>query len=156
MAGPELQRIIDAIRAQPEAETIEQRRTGMETVTAHAPKPDGLAVETVVAGGVPCEWVGMPGVDRDRVLLYLHGGGYTIGSLNTHRRLAALMAAASRMRALNVGYRLGPEHPHPAAVDDAVAAFGWLLDQGIEAGRVAVAGDSAGGGLTAALLVALR
>jgi len=90
------------------------------------------------------------------VVLYLHGGGYVIGSPRSHRHLAAAVARASAARALLLDYRLAPEHPFPAALDDAVAAYEWLLGQGLDARRIVVAGDSAGGGLTVATLLALR
>jgi monoterpene epsilon-lactone hydrolase len=112
--------------------------------------------EKVDAGGVPAEWVMAPGCDTSRAILYLHGGGYAIGSINTHRRLAYDLSAASGARALVVDYRLAPEHPFPAAVEDATRAWRWLLQQGHATNRLAVAGDSAGGGLTLATLVNLR
>jgi acetyl esterase/lipase len=90
------------------------------------------------------------------VILYLHGGGYVMGSIATHREMVARMSKASGARALLVDYRLAPEHPFPAAVDDATAAYRWLLSQNIKPSRIVVAGDSAGGGLTLATLVALR
>jgi acetyl esterase/lipase len=131
-------------------------RDGIEKMLGTLPIPEGITTETVEANGVPCEWTDASGADPERVLLDLHGGGYVVGSLNTHRGQVAGYSIASGARALSVGYRLAPEHPHPAAVEDAAAAYRWLLGQGIEAGRIAVAGDSAGGGLTAAVLVALR
>jgi epsilon-lactone hydrolase len=91
-----------------------------------------------------------------RVVLYLHGGGYVIGSPRSHRHLAAAIATAGQAAALLLDYRLAPEHPYPAAVDDAAAAYRWLLDQGIAPGQIVIAGDSAGGGLTVAALLALR
>ena len=112
--------------------------------------------EPVDAGGVPAEWVAAPGIDAERAVLYLHGGGYAIGSLNTHRRLAYDISAASGARVLVIDYRLAPEHPFPAAVDDAAAAWRWMLAQGLDPKRIAIAGDSAGGGLTIATLVNLR
>ena len=117
--------------------------------------PDAIC-ETVDAGGVPAEWVMAPGGDPGRAVLYLHGGGYAIGSINTHRRLAYDLSAASGTRVLVIDYRLAPEHPFPAAVDDAAAAWRWLLEQGLAPNRLAVAGDSAGGGLAIATLVNLR
>src|SRR4030095_322555 len=113
-------------------------------------------VEKVDAGGVQAEWVMAPACDTGREILYLHGGGYAIGSLNTHRRLAYDISAASAAKVLLIDYRLAPEHPFPAAVDDAAAAWRWLLQQGFAANRMAIAGDSAGGGLTIAALVNLR
>ncbi|MGH7385416.1 MAG: alpha/beta hydrolase fold domain-containing protein, partial [Candidatus Rokuibacteriota bacterium] len=91
-----------------------------------------------------------------RVVLYLHGGGYVIGSPRSHRHLAAAIARAAATDALLLDYRLAPEHPYPAAVDDATAAYRWLLDQGVAPERIVIAGDSAGGGLTVAALLALR
>jgi acetyl esterase/lipase len=156
MAELALQTIIEMIRAQPSGGTVQERRDGMEALTAHAPVPDGMTAAPVDAGGVPAEWVAMPDADPERVLLYVHGGAHVSGSLNTHRRVAALLSEASGMRVLNVDYRLAPENPHPAAVDDAVSAYRWLLAQGVLPSRIALAGDSAGGGLAAATLVALR
>ena len=91
-----------------------------------------------------------------RMVLYLHGGGYVIGSPRSHRHLAAAIASAAAASALLLDYRLAPEHPFPAALDDAVAAYRWLLDHGVAPGGIVIAGDSAGGGLTVATLVALR
>jgi acetyl esterase/lipase len=112
--------------------------------------------EAVDAGGVKAEWLSAPDADVGRAVLYLHGGGYVIGSINTHRSLAANLSRASKARVLVIDYRLAPEHPHPAAVDDSVAAYRWMLGQGLKPARIAVAGDSAGGGLTVATLVAIR
>jgi len=89
-------------------------------------------------------------------VLYLHGGGYVIGSPRSHRHLAAAIASAGQATGLLLDYRLAPEHPFPAAVEDATAAYRWLLEQGIAPGHVVIGGDSAGGGLTVATLVALR
>ena len=89
--------------------------------------------EKVDAGGVPAEWVAAPGFDVERAVLYLHGGGYAIGSINTHRRMAYDISAACGARVLVIDYRLAPEHPFPAAVDDAAKAWRWLLQQGLSA-----------------------
>lgn len=112
--------------------------------------------ERVRAGGVDAEWIAAPAARPDRALLYLHGGGYALGSVASHRDLIGRLSAASGCRALGLDYRRSPEAPFPAPVEDAAAAYRWLLDQGIEPGHIALAGDSAGGGLTAATLVALR
>jgi acetyl esterase/lipase len=127
----------------------------METMMAR-PVDDDVKCETVDAGGVPAEWISGPSSDPGRVILYLHGGGYVLGSINTHRQLCGWLAKESDARVLAIDYRLAPEHPFPAAVDDAVAAYDWLLSQGADPNSIAIAGDSAGGGLTAATLVALR
>jgi phosphinothricin tripeptide acetyl hydrolase len=118
--------------------------------------PPDLAVEPVSAAGVAAEWLRPATPPGDAALLYLHGGGYAIGSLRSHRHLAAAIASAAGVPVLLLDYRLAPEHPFPAAVEDAVAAYRWLLARGIPSGRLAVAGDSAGGGLTVATLLALR
>jgi acetyl esterase/lipase len=120
-------------------------------------KPLGrIACTPVSAGGAPAEWILPAGVAAGRVLLYLHGGSYIAGSINSHRALAANLAAAAGGRALLLDYRLAPEHPFPAALDDALAAYRWLLAEGAPAREISVAGDSAGGGLALALLLALR
>jgi monoterpene epsilon-lactone hydrolase len=106
---------------------------------------------------VTAHWLDAPGVDSARVLLFLHGGGYQFGSLLSDGELAARLGRAAGMRVLFAEYRLSPEHPFPAAVDDVLAAWRWLLtDQNVSAHSLAVAGDSAGGGLAVALLVATR
>ena len=96
--------------------------------------------EPVNAGGVKAEWVTAPGADADRAVLYLHGGGYVIGSINTHRDLTGRISRGAKARVLGINYRLAPEHPFPAAVDDAVAAYRWMLAQGIKPSRIAAAG----------------
>ena len=155
MASPELQIVNDLIRAtEMTSGSVEERRAAIEQFAG--PPPEGTTVETVDAGGVLAEWVIAEGVDPERVILYVHGGGYVIGSLNTHRPLVARLSAASDARVLSVDYRLAPEHPYPAAVDDAVAAYRWVLAQGVGPASIAISGDSAGGGLTLATLLALR
>jgi len=99
---------------------------------------------------------GHPAPTADRAILYLHGGGYIMGSINTHRELIARLSKAAQARILALDYRLAPEHPFPAPVEDATAAYRWMLAQGLKPSRIAVAGDSAGGGLTVAALVAFR
>src|SRR5690606_15522274 len=108
------------------------------------------------AGGVPAEWVAAAVPGDERTILYTHGGGYNFGSIRTHRALTARLAAAAAARVPSVDYSLGPEHPFPAAVEDAVKAYRRLRAEGIGADRIAFAGDSAGGGLALAALVALR
>jgi acetyl esterase/lipase len=117
--------------------------------------PDA-SFEPVHAGGVPAEWIRYPDADTSRVILYLHGGGYSLGSIATHRKLAGHIARAAGSTALVIDYRLAPEHPFPAGLDDAVTAYQWLLAEGFRASDVAIAGDSAGGGLTVATAIRLR
>ncbi|MBJ6111685.1 alpha/beta hydrolase [Hymenobacter sp. BT523] len=102
------------------------------------------------------EWLRPRGAHPTRVLLYLHGGGYVLGSLNTHRSLVGSLAQRSGLNVLTINYRKAPDHPFPAALDDAKRAYRWLLRHGHQPHDIAVAGDSAGGGLALALLLALR
>jgi monoterpene epsilon-lactone hydrolase len=120
--------------------------------------PSGTDVGHVTVGGVPAEEFTPPGVDAgDPLLVYFHGGGYVVGSPRTHRSLVGRIAGAFGGTALSVDYRLAPEHPHPAALDDARAVWRALTaEQGREPGRIVVAGDSAGAGLTVALALSLR
>jgi monoterpene epsilon-lactone hydrolase len=136
--------------------TIAERRAQYERAERVFPTPPDVKVEVVSTPDCPAEWLTPPGARTDAAVLYLHGGGYVIGSPRSHRHLAAGIARAAGTRALLLDYRLAPEHPFPAALEDAVAAYRWLLHQGIAPDRVVVAGDSAGGGLTMSTLVALR
>ena len=136
--------------------TVAERRAQYERAEKAFPTPPEVKVERVSAPVAPAEWLRPPGAAAGRVVLYLHGGGYVIGSPRSHRHLAAAVAVAGQASALLLDYRLAPEHPYPAAVDDATAAYRWLLDQGIAPGHIVIGGDSAGGGLTVATLLALR
>ncbi len=157
MASPQLDGIIQLLRQRPaEPQDLAQQRAAFEGLVGMLPGPPGVLRQAVDAGGVPGEWISINGAGADRVIYYLHGGGYTVGSVNTHAALVARLCQAAGARGLAVDYRLAPEHPFPAAVEDAVAGYRWLLDQGTDPARVIVAGDSAGGGLTVATLVALR
>ncbi len=159
MPSDELKVVVDLLRSAPpipEDATVEQMRAGMEQMTAAAALPEGVEYEAVDAGGVAAEWAVADNARDDHAILYLHGGGYVIGSVRTHRGITGRLSRAAAARVLSVDYRLAPEHPHPAAVDDAVAAYAHLLGGDIAAERSAIAGDSAGGGLTAATLIALR
>jgi len=158
MSQQQLDSLIQMMKAQPiaQAPTLEQQRAGFEQMAGMFPVDADIKREPVTANGVKSEWVSAPDADAGRAILYLHGGGYVIGSINTHRSLAARLSRAAKARVLVIDYRLAPEHPFPAAVDDSVAAYRWMLAQGLKPSRIAVAGDSAGGGLTAATLVAIR
>ena len=119
--------------------------------------PPGTMVEAVTAGGRPAEWIRPADARSDAVLLYLHGGGYVIGSPRSHRHLAEAIARAAGISCLLPDYRLAPEHPFPAAVEDALAAYRSVIEQRkITPGSIAIAGDSAGGGLTAVTLLSIR
>jgi epsilon-lactone hydrolase len=115
-----------------------------------------VKVEKVSANGVPAEWTSTPGAARDAAILYAHGGGYVIGSLDSHRHLVAELGRAANAVALALEYRLAPEHPFPAPVEDTIAAYRFLLARGFKPERIAIAGDSAGGGLVVAAMVAIR
>ena len=157
MPSPEHQMLVDLLRAQPViAPSVAEMRANLEAMAQSFTLPADVRCEKVSADGVPAEWVSAPGASADRAVLYLHGGGYVIGSINTHRELAARISRTSGARVLVLDYRLAPENPFPAAVEDATKAYRWILARGIAAQKVVVAGDSAGGGLTIATLVALR
>jgi monoterpene epsilon-lactone hydrolase len=158
MASAELQAVIDQLRANPlDANApLEVLRTAFP----EAPAPDGTTATPIDAGGIPAEWVVADNASPELRLLYLHGGGYVICGPATHRDLAGRISQASGVSVLVIDYRLAPEHPFPAAVNDAVAALRWMRDHGPAGAAPAratfVAGDSAGGGLTLATLLAVR
>jgi len=135
---------------------VPKERVELDKLGAMFKLPKGIKPVKELAGGVPAEWLIPPGISNGRVVLYLHGGSYICGSPNSHRSLVANIAIAAKARALVIDYRLAPEHPHPAAVEDAVAAYKWLLSNKVDSKNLAVVGDSAGGGLAIALLVSLR
>ena len=135
---------------------VEQMRTSNAMMESMATPPSGVTYDEVDAGGVPAMWVTPEGAPTDKAIMYLHGGGYVIGTMHSHAKMVGHIAKAAGVRALNVDYRLAPEHPHPAAVEDAVTAYRWLLDQGISNDKIVVSGDSAGGGLAIATLLAIR
>jgi acetyl esterase/lipase len=158
MASAELQAVIDQLRENPLDPTASLE--ALRTFVPEVPAPEGMRATRVDAGGVSAEWVVADSSDPDRRLLYLHGGGYVICGPATHRDLAGRIAQAAGASLLVLDYRLAPEHPYPAAVDDAVAALQWMTDNGphgaASASTTFVAGDSAGGGLTLSTLIAAR
>lgn len=162
MASDELRFAIDMMRAgieangRPVLSSPAEARAQMVQMMATLATPEGVSYEPVLAGGVPAEWT-VPNGEHSGTVLYLHGGGYFQGSVQTHRRLVGALCNAAGVRALSVDYRLAPENPYPAAVDDAVAAYRWLVGDGGESpSHVVISGDSAGGGLSLATLVGLR
>jgi acetyl esterase/lipase len=158
MPSTELQTVIDLLRGTPMLRdgSFAEQRAAMEGLTALMALPDDVRCTPVDAGGVPAEWVAASGARQDRAVLYLHGGGYCIGSIATHRQLAADVSRAAGARVLLIAYGLAPERPFPAAVEDATRAYRYLLGSGAMPAGSAIAGDSAGGGLTVATLLALR
>jgi monoterpene epsilon-lactone hydrolase len=135
--------------------SIEEQRARHERSTRWNRLPADVHCKPVSADGVAAEWIEAPGADLG-VILYLHGGAYALGSIDTYREFVARMVRATSMGGLAINYRLAPEHPFPAALEDATSAYGWLLAQGVDPSRIIIAGDSAGGGLALAALVVLR
>lgn len=159
MASNELQTFLaqaEALRAAMGAPasvaTMKERTAGAPV----APVPEGALVEEVIAGSQPAEWVSAPGAAADVAVLFLHGGGYALGRIADRRDFGYRLSAESGARVLNLDYRLAPEHQFPAAVDDTIDAYRWLLGLGLAPERIIVGGDSAGGGLAFALLLAIK
>ncbi|HEX5453752.1 MAG TPA: alpha/beta hydrolase [Stellaceae bacterium] len=156
MADPEIVALRAKLASRPRSEDYRQRRLDLDALGRSYGVASDVTVEPTNANGVRAEWTATPAASGDAALLYLHGGGYVIGSLDSHRHLAAEAGRASGCRTLTLDYRLAPENPFPAAVEDAVAGYRHLLGRGLQPGRVALAGDSAGGGLVVAAMVAIR
>ena len=159
MPSQEMLEAAAAMRAGPAFDPdtgIDALRAVMEEMDPLATVPEDVTWSDFDAGGVPARHVAAPGVRDDRGVLYFHGGGYVAGSLDSHTELMGSIARACRAPVLGIDYRLAPEHPYPAALDDAVASYERLLGNGIDPARVVIGGDSAGGGLTLACLLALR
>lgn len=132
------------------------RRQRLDGLTARFEMPADVVVEPVDANGVQAEWTRTPAADPARVILFLHGGGYVAGSIQSHRHMLAQAGREAGTRTLALAYRLAPEHPFPAALDDALAGYRFLLAQGFRPENIVLAGESAGGGLAIATLVLLR
>ncbi|MEQ1951895.1 alpha/beta hydrolase [Mesorhizobium sp. CN2-181] len=151
---------IDAIRtlltSQPRPASLAERRQRLDSVASvYGVAPD-IQFRPETVGGCEAEWSLAPGSDPSKVLLYFHGGGYCSGSITSHRSMVSEIGRAAKVRTLALAYRLAPENPFPAALDDATAAFEFLLGQDIAPNRIAIGGDSAGGGLSLALMQRLR
>lgn len=157
MASPQLLRLKQmlGVRSRDRFD-LESYRRDFEKFARYFPPPAEVRVEAGTLAGIPCRRLIPPDRDGASTVLYLHGGGYISGSLTTHLELMARLARASGAEVVGIGYRRAPEHPFPAALDDALAAYRRLLAEGLDPGRLAVAGDSAGGGLAVALLTTLR
>lgn len=157
-ASERLQRLRARLRerAPRPGDSVAHQRADFEAAVARMPLAEGVTIEPLSPRGVRAEWVLPPDNAQAHVILYLHGGGYVIGSLDTIRPMASNLAVAAGAPVLTIEYRLAPEHPHPAAVEDALAMYGWLVESGHAPGQVAIGGDSAGGGLAIATLLAAR
>ena len=151
---------IDVIRirlaAHPRPADLAERRARVDALAADYALPPDVRVEPIDAHGVPAEWTSTPAANGERVILFLHGGGYVSGSLKSHRHMVAQAGREALARTLALGYRLAPEHPFPAALDDALTGYRFLLASGIAPARIALAGESAGGGLALATALSLR
>ena len=158
MPNTQLDAVIDLLtnRESPENPTLEDSRERFEKLARVVGGDTAASVRRVDADGIPADLVSGGGASSGRAILYLHGGGYVIGSSATHAELARRLSVAAEADVLVIDYRLAPENPFPAPVEDAVTAYKWLIGQGCDPGGVAIAGDSAGGGLTVATLVSLR
>lgn len=160
MSQQQLDSIIDDIQtcfgAWTAETSLQQMRDDWDNVFAKVESRIGAARKTLLMNGVGAEQVSAPAAAADRAILYLHGGGYAFGSPRSHRDLAEHLSDAARAQVFVLDYRLAPEHPFPAAVDDATGAYRWLLEQGYKPGRIAISGDSAGGGLTFATLLSIK
>ena len=156
MASPQLQQTLDMFKEMGAKMAEAKDINAMRAIMIEAQAPAGVTCTPVEAGGVSAEWSVADGADQDKVILYVHGGGYVMGSAGSHRDMTGRLSQAAGARVLSLNYRLAPEHPFPAPVDDSVAAYRWLLGQGIQASNIAIAGDSAGGGLALAALIAIR
>jgi len=158
MASNELKMILDYLRSNPVAAkgSIEQRCSEFQSALAQFQPAADVIRQAVDAGGVPAEWITAPGAQQEKVIYYLHGGGYTMGSIGTHREVVSRLSRATEARALLIDYRLAPENRFPAALEDAKAGYRWLLSTGVKPNKLVIAGESAGGGLTVATLMELR
>lgn len=156
MPDPEIAALRARLAARVRATDIDQIRRDFDLMAQLYPVAADVTVAPASAHGVRAEWTVTPDAAAARAVLYVHGGGYVIGSLASHRHVVAEVGRAAGARVLALDYRLAPEHPFPAPVEDAVAGYRFLLDQGLAPRDIALAGDSAGGGLVVAALVAIR
>ena len=156
MSDTEIGALRAKLMSRPRSDDYRQRRRDIDARGLQYGLASDVSVEVTSANGVPAEWTSTPQAERDAVLLYLHGGGFVIGSLHSHRHLVCEAGRAARAFTLALDYRLAPEHPFPTAVEDAVAGYRFLLARGYTPGRIAIAGDSAGGGLVVSAMIAVR
>jgi epsilon-lactone hydrolase len=156
MAQSEIDIIRALLASKPRPVGWRERRQRLDDVGSTWPVADDVKLTEVNIGGIPAEWSSVPGSDASRVLLFFHGGGYCSGSIRSHRRMVSEAGRAAAICTLAIGYRLAPENPFPRALEDAVSAWRFLREKGVAAAHIAVGGDSAGGGLTVALINSLQ
>jgi acetyl esterase/lipase len=135
--------------------TVQEQRSRQEKSTRFFKIPKGVHCQPFRINDITAEWISCSDA-KDGVILYLHGGAYSLGSINIHREYLSRLALTTRQTVLAINYRLAPEHPFPAAVEDSLISYRWLLSQGTNPSRIVIAGDSAGGGLALSTLVSLR
>ncbi len=136
--------------------SIDEQRRSFDEFFQAVPIADGCTLQAIPSPGPAGETIVPKGATTSRALLYFHGGGFFFGNLQSHRHLVSRLAVAAKVAAVSIDYRLAPEHPFPAALDDALAAYRWLLDQGFPPAGIVLAGDSAGGNLAAAAVLRIR
>lgn len=156
MSRSEIDAVRELLRSKPRPTSFPERRQRLDAIGSTSPLAGDIGLEPIDANGVAAEWSLAPGSDPSKVLLFFHGGGYCSGSIVSHRGMVTEAGRAAQARTLAVGYRLAPEHPFPAAIEDARSAYRFLLDQGVAPSKIAIGGDSAGGGLTLALMTSVR
>jgi monoterpene epsilon-lactone hydrolase len=156
MSSSEIDAVRELLRSKPRPTSFPERRQRLDAIGSASPLAGDIRLEPIVANGVAAEWSLAPGSDPSKVLLFFHGGGYCSGSIVSHRGMVTEAGRAAQARTLAVGYRLAPEHPFPAAIEDARSAYRFLLDQGVAPSKIVIGGDSAGGGLTLALMTSVR
>ena len=156
MHDAEIDTLCAKLASRPRSDDYRQRRKDIDARGLQYGLAPDVVVEPVNAMAVRAEWTSTPRADRDAAVLYLHGGGFVIGSLDSHRHLVSELGRAASAWTLALDYRLAPEHPFPAAVEDAVSGYRFLLSRGYQPGRLAIAGDSAGGGLVVSAMIAIR
>ncbi|HEV3099467.1 MAG TPA: alpha/beta hydrolase [Candidatus Udaeobacter sp.] len=156
MAQSEIDGIRALLSSKPRPAGWLERRKRLDDVGSLWPVAEDVERAAIDVNGIPGEWSVAPGSDSSRVLMFFHGGGYCSGSIVSHRRLVTEAGRAAGVRTLAIGYRLAPEYPFPAAYDDALTAWRFLRDQNVPAAHIAIGGDSAGAGLTVALITRLR
>ena len=153
-----LKNIIEAKRKNPytENKTIDQLRKETETAGSLIPLPKNIEYKSVVAGNVNAEWITCGEVNENKIFMFMHGGGYYRGSVAATRATVARISSEVKVKCLSIDYRLAPEHPFPAAIDDTYSAYEWLINEGINPKQIIVSGQSAGGGLCLALLLKIK